>query len=80
MNLVLWFILFLFYFFCLPACANVIFPDNLSRFNIFSHTKYKERPSNKYYYILLSAKHSNLPPNSLRHNSWDDSMLMTSPP
>ena len=30
--------------------------------------------------LLLSAKHSNLHPNSLRHNSWDDSMLMTSPP
>lgn len=29
--------------------------------------------------LLLSAKHSNLHPNSLRHNSWDDSMLMTSP-
>ena len=31
-------------------------------------------------FLLLSAKHSNLHPNSLRHNSWDDSMLMTSPP
>ena len=31
-------------------------------------------------YILLSAKHSNPHPNSLRYNSWDEGKSMTSPP
>lgn len=30
-------------------------------------------------FLLLSAKHRNLHSNSLRHNSSDDSMLVTSP-
>lgn len=30
--------------------------------------------------LLLSAKHSNPHPNSLRYNSWDEGKSMTSPP
>nr|DAY72536.1 MAG TPA: hypothetical protein [Caudoviricetes sp.] len=31
-------------------------------------------------FLLLSAKHSNPHPNSLRYNSWDDGKSKTSPP